>query len=78
MEQTKTVDVECDELWADLWRLKRQKTLPAIRQARQMLREWLLRHPEDVSSRDAGEELAMLEEALEIIAQKQTTEPVAA
>jgi hypothetical protein len=72
------IALECDEMWAAIHLLKRQKTLPAIRQARQLLRTWLEMHPADVASRDAGEELAMLEEAHEIIAQEHLAEPAAA
>ena len=56
-----------EELWASIRQLKRQRTLPAIREARQMLRGWLARHPDDHSSQDAGEELWMMEEALELL-----------
>jgi len=67
-----------EQLWESIRRLKRQKTLPAIRQARQMLREWLQQHPGDHSSRDAGEELWMMEEALEVLEAEKATYPVVA
>ncbi len=67
-----------EQLWLSIRQLKRQKTLPAIRQARQMLRDWLKQHPDDHSSRDAGEELWMMEEALEVLAAEKAAEPVAA
>ncbi|MBV9851188.1 MAG: hypothetical protein JO250_16080 [Armatimonadetes bacterium] len=66
------------ELWQSIRQLKRQRTLPAIRQARQMLRDWMQQHPDDVASQDAGEELAMMEDALEVIQKEHASQPVAA
>ncbi len=74
---TYTMD-EREKLWDAIDTLTRRKTLPALREARQMLRDWMGRHPDDIASADSGEELAMLEEALEIIAKEQASEPVAA
>ena len=71
-------EVSKEQLWSDIRRLKRQKTLPAIREARQMLRDWMKEHPDDYSSQDAGESLAMMEEALEIIAAEKAAELIAA
>ncbi len=70
--------IECEKMWERIRPLKRQRSLPAIRQARQILRDWMLAHPDDIASADAGEELAMLEEALEIIIREEASEPVAA
>ena len=67
-------DVAREPLWLSIRQLKRQKTLPAIRQARQMLRDWMKEHPDDHSRQDAGEELWMMEEALEIIEAEKATE----
>lgn len=66
-----------EQLWVSIRQLQRQKTLPAIRQARQMLRDWLKQHPDNYSSRDAGEELWMMEEALEILEAENASGPVA-
>ena len=66
-----------EEFWLSIRQLKRQKTLLAIRQARQMLRDWMRQHPDDHSSQDAGEELWMMEEALEILEAENVAEPVA-
>lgn len=66
-----------EELWISIRLLKRQKTLTAIREARQLLRDWMRQHPEDVSSQDAGEELAMMEDALETLAAQKAAELVA-
>ncbi len=41
-----------------------QNTLPAIQSAQNQLREWLQKHPEDYGMRDAGEPLALTEDAL--------------
>ncbi len=62
------------QLWLSIRQLKRQKTLPAIRQAQQMLRDWMKEHPDDYSSQDAGGELWMMEEALEIIEAEKAAE----
>jgi phage shock protein A len=71
-------DVSKEQLWSNIRQLKRQKTLPALREARQMLRDWMKQHPEDYSSQDAGESLAMMEEALEIIEAEKAAELIAA
>ena len=67
-----------EELWSEIRLLKRQKTLTAIREARQMLREWMRQHPHDDYSQDAGESLAMMEEALVIVEAEKMASPVAA
>jgi hypothetical protein len=67
-----------EQLWIAIRQLQRQKTLPAIRQARLLLREWMKQHPDDYYTQDAGESLAMMEEALEIIEAEKSAEPVAA
>ncbi len=67
-----------EQLWSDIRQLKRRKSLPAIREARQMLRDWMKQHPDDHSSQDAGEELWMMEEALEILEAEKVAAPVAA
>lgn len=75
---TQDINEEKERLWTEIRRLKRQRRLPAIRQARQLLRVWMTEHPEDYSSQDAGEELAMLEGALEILEAETAAHPVAA
>lgn len=72
------INEEKEQLWATIRQLKRQRCLPAIREARQMLRSWMAEHPDDYSSQDAGEELAMMEGALEIIEAEKAAEAVAA
>jgi hypothetical protein len=67
-----------EQLWVSIRRLQRQKTLPAIRQARQLIREWMEQHPDDYYTQDAGEGVAMMEEALEILEAEKAAEPVAA
>jgi hypothetical protein len=69
---------EKEHLWITIRQLKSRHHLPAIRQARQLLRDWLRDHPEDLASRDAGEELAMMEEALTLLEAEKAAEPVAA
>ncbi len=66
-----------EQLWSDIHQLQRQKTLPAIREARQMLRDWMKQHPDDYSSQDAGEGLWMMEEALELLEAEKAARPVA-
>lgn len=72
------INEEKERLWANIRRLKRQRCLPAIREARQLLRAWMSEHPDDYSSQDAGEELAMMEDALEILEAEKSARPVAA
>ena len=67
---------EC--LWDAIHALKRKKTLHAMREARQLLRDWMKQHPDDYYSQDAGESLAMLEDALEILEAEKLAQPVAA
>ncbi len=67
-----------ERLWLGIHQLKRKKTLPAIREARQMLRDWMKQHPDDYYSQDAGESLEMMEEALEIIEAEKSAELLAA
>ncbi len=47
-------------------------TLPAIRAAQDQLREWVRQHPEDYVMRDAGESLALTEDALLVVEQDQS------
>ncbi len=56
-----------DQLWIDIHCLQRMKMLSAVREARQMLRVWMSQHAEEYYSQDAGESLAMMEDALVII-----------
>ena len=67
-----------EQLWLSIRHLQRQKTLPAIRQARRLLREWMALHPDDHYSQEAGEGVAMMEEALEIIEAEKAAELIAA
>ena len=48
-------------------------TLPAIRTAQDQLRQWVSKHPEDYMMRDAGEPLALTEDARLAIEQEQGT-----
>ena len=73
-----TFEMSREQLWSDIRHLKRKKTLPDIREARQMLRDWMKEHPDDYSSQDAGEELWMMEEALEFLAAEKATDLIAA
>jgi hypothetical protein len=67
-----------ERLWDAIHKLQRKKTLNAIREARQLLRDWMGQHPGDYYTQDAGESLAMMEDALEYIEAEKATEPVAA
>lgn len=67
-----------DHLWQKIDQLMAMKQLREVRQARQMLRDWMKQHPGDYYSQDGGEELAMMEGALEIIEAQKLAEPVAA
>ena len=67
-----------EQLWLSVRRLQNQKTLPAIRQARQLIRDWMAQYPDDYYTQDAGEGVAMMEEALEIMEAEKAAEPIAA
>lgn len=67
-----------DHLWQKIDQLMAMKQLREVRQARQMLRDWMRQHPDDYYSQDGGEELAIMEGALEIIEAQKLAEPVAA
>lgn len=67
-----------DHLWQKIDQLMARKQLREVRQARQMLRDWMRQYPDDYYSQDGGEELAMMEGALEIVEAQQLAEPVAA
>ncbi len=60
-------EAERERLWSTIEQLERQRCLPAIREARQMLIAWLKRHPDDYASLDVNQELVRMEGALEII-----------
>ena len=56
-----------DQLWDSIDRMMSARKLSEVRRARQMLRDWMTQHPDDYYTQDGGEEVAMMEEALEII-----------
>ena len=64
--------------WKTIHVLKRKKTLSAVHEARQMLRDWMRQYPDDYYSQDAGESLAMMEDALGILEAEKSAQPVAA
>ena len=45
-----------------------------MREASQLLREWIDKHPDDHYSRDGAEEVAMMEGALEILGAEKAAE----
>ena len=56
-----------DQLWDSIDRMMSTRKLSEVRRARQMLWDWMAQHPDDYYTLDGGEEVAMMEEALEII-----------
>ena len=56
-----------DQLWDSIDRMMSARKLSEVRRARQMLWDWMAQHPDDYYTLDGGEEVAMMEEALEII-----------
>lgn len=60
-------DEERELLWLSVRQLKRQRCLPAIREARQLLLVWLKQHPDDYATLDVNHELIRMEGAIEII-----------
>lgn len=71
-------EIQRQHLWEDIDALLNLRKLSAAREARQLLSEWLGKHPDDHYSRDGGEEVAMMEEALEILEAEKAIYPVAA
>jgi len=62
------------QLWQDIDALLNLKKLSAVREASQLLREWIDKHPDDHYSRDGAEEVAMMEGALEILGAEKAAE----
>lgn len=71
-------ETQRQHLWEDIDALLNLRKLSAAREASQLLREWLGKHPDDHYSREGGEEVAMMEGALEILEAEKSAEPVAA
>lgn len=76
--ETTTFEQQRDQLWETLDNLMATKQLRNVQQARQLLRDWMRQHPGDYYSQDAGESLAMMEDALEYIEAEKAAEAVAA
>ena len=55
-----------------------QMELRAVQQARQLLQEWLRRHPDDSYSREVGQSIDSMEKTLTAPARVRSSEPVAA
>ena len=58
---------ERKQLREDLWNLMAEKNLASVHTAQQRLSDWLQKHPDDRAMWEAGEPLAMLEDALLIV-----------
>lgn len=67
-----------DQLWHEIDRMMSTRKLSEVRRARQTLRDWMAQYPDDYYTQDGGEEVAMMEEALEIIEAQKAAHPVAA
>ena len=67
-----------DQLWDSIDRMMSTRKLSEVRRARQMLWDWMAQHPDDYYTLDGGEEVAMMEEALEIIEAEKAAPLVAA
>ena len=70
----KDFEARRDQLWDTIDRMMSTRKLSEVRRARQMLRDWMAQHPDDYYSQDGGEEVAMMEEALEIIEAEKAAE----
>ena len=66
-----------DRLWSAIEQLERQRCLPAIREARQLVIAWLKQHPHDYASIDVNQELMRMEGAMEIIEEEKAAHLVA-
>jgi len=71
-------ETQRQHLWENIDALLSLRKLSAAREASQLLRGWLRNHPDDPYSREGGEEVAMMEEALGIIEAEKAAEAVAA
>lgn len=76
--ETTKFEQQRDQLWETLDTLMATKQLTHVKHARYLLRDWMKQHPDDYYSQDAGESLAMMEGALEMLEAQKLAEPVAA
>lgn len=67
-------EAQREEAFQALERAMQERTEEAVRAGLALARAWLVRHPDDWAMRDAGEPVAMLAGALEIIAREQREE----
>jgi len=67
-----------DQLWDAVDGMMSTRKLSEVRRARQMLRDWMAQHPDDYYTQDGGEEVAMMEQALESIEAEEAAPLVAA
>ncbi len=65
------VQAEREPVLRALGRAMAERTVEAVREAQTLASAWLTRHPEDYAVWDAGEPVAMLADALEIIAREE-------
>jgi len=65
------VQAEREPVLRALDRAMAERTPEAVREAQRLARAWLTRHPEDYVVWDAGEPIAMLADALEIVAREE-------
>ena len=65
------VQAEREPVLRALDRAMAERTVEAVRAAQTLASAWLTRHPEDYAVWDAGEPIAMLADALEIVAREE-------
>ena len=68
------VQAEREPVLRALDRAMSERTAEAVSQAQALASAWLTRHPEDYAVWDAGEPVAMLADALEIMASEEREE----
>ena len=68
------MEAQREEAFLALERAMRERTETAVRAGLTLARAWLVLHPEDWAMRDAGEPVAMLADALEVIVREEREE----
>ncbi len=64
-------EAQREEAFQALERAMSERTKEAVQTGLTLARAWLVRHPDDWAMRDAGEPIAMLADALEIVAREE-------
>jgi len=74
LEADSYMEAQREEAFLALERAMRERTETAVRAGLTLARAWLVLRPEDWAMRDAGEPVAMLADALEVIVREEQEE----